>query len=1204
MSTTQRCPTALRLLLTVAFGVSGVVLLPPGECAPRVIDYRPGGDAQTLGAVHEGDFIIVRVTGGATQPTRLSSSGNKGLFFGPSCSGGTDILIPVRRELLKVIPGSIFSIVAWRGTRRLGRVCSPKLSKLDTGSGDSAGGFAYVVRQASAAMATVPITVYAEDVSDLDKLPQKEIASEGSGVIISPEGLIVTCDHVVHGGKTFVLRYGGRLYKATKLTGDTERWAKGDIAFLEIDRSDGPVSFTSASLAAADVTREIAAAAPVEPNDPIGERPVALGYPSSRRSMLQTLSGAIEGSGNSRFASNGYTLEDWLKVRWPSTTGAAARLGQGDAVRGMSGGPLLSPDGHVIGLVHSVDGLCISSEVVGRALASLGRSAQYWPVIAGAGYEEARRQDAAWECIVVGLSYVSVGRLAEATTPLCAALRRARTEAARRTALAVLERTGAEGGQAAAALIGSLSEPAQPCLAPEIVPTLIGIAATNHALPRRLVRRALALDAPQSVAEAGMSALLTEGDASVLTPDEWNCLVSLRDDWWLAPQAIYTTEVMFSREGEAPLTAAPANGLLCNRQNVRQLLTRSLQHPDRRVHGAGIRALLDSRSPALAWQIYDDPTIDQSVKVDVRIQMINALGQIVPPDDRDSVARLAKILNDEALTDLGQRTRHAAAAALGSIGRRDCPEAVTKLAEFKATHLGKGDARLRAATVASLGVTGSKNSLAALLEALDDTDPQVQAFAADALGKGQTAVAVDRLRSMLADGSRSDLARVAAAVSLGTIGDKSAVATLLALVGAGATGEASSVLASTASLALGAIGDQSAVPKLVAALGDRGARLGSLAGRTTVVALGDIGGAEAAEALHAIADPSKGRFDASHLTGEVRRLAVRGLGTMGARGSGSARGLGAVATRDVVASLSLILSTSKSATDKALRLETIRSLAGLGDASALDTLMDTLLWTADRHIQDAAICAMQALHANKTTQRCIAALDCHRAESSFALGRAARALGVLGGTEASSALCRMVTNKAADGQAVDESVREQAALALGQLRATDAIPQLTAVLASDPSDGVLFASAVALSKIGGEEAKRALAAALAAPGSPVRTTVIAHLGRVPANARETDVAGAELFDSHDEPLLCTVLEEQRALTGAVAGLRVALGGGNGLEAARRLCCMGDDGVETVRSAAATKEYARALLSQVRRDTLRRPQTRKAISDYLWQGRAL
>lgn len=90
---------------------------------------------------------------------------------------------------------------------------------------------------------------------------------------------------------------------------------------------------------------------------------------------------------------------------------------------------------------------------------------------------------------------------------------------------------------------------------------------------------------------------------------------------------------------------------------------------------------------------------------------------------------------------------------------------------------------------------------------------------------------------------------------------------------------------------------------------------------------------------------------------------------------------------------------------------------------------------------------------------------------------------------------RVVLGLEARLQDEEESLRRQAAFALGMLRAEEAVDSLGMAL-SDPSKSVRSESVAALATIGGEEAGAQLLTALSGPSSDIQGQVIDALGRI------------------------------------------------------------------------------------------------------------
>jgi S1-C subfamily serine protease len=143
------------------------------------------------------------------------------------------------------------------------------------------------------------------------------MVQQGSGVVVSTDGLIVTNNHVVNGAeKLGVVLAGGREYEAELVGRDGET----DLALLRIDAE---------GLRAASLAREDELA--------VGEWVVALGNPYGLGQTMTT--GIVSGLG--RRGLSIATYEDFIQ------TDAAINPGN-------SGGPLLDLEGRVVGINTAV----------------------------------------------------------------------------------------------------------------------------------------------------------------------------------------------------------------------------------------------------------------------------------------------------------------------------------------------------------------------------------------------------------------------------------------------------------------------------------------------------------------------------------------------------------------------------------------------------------------------------------------------------------------------------------------------------------------------------------------------------------------------------------------------------------------------------------------------------------------------------------
>jgi S1-C subfamily serine protease len=179
----------------------------------------------------------------------------------------------------------------------------------------------------------------------------------GSGVIVSPDGLVLTNSHVVQKARVVrVATSDGREIEATVLGDDPHT----DLAVLRATQS---VSFPAAKIGDAKALRR-------------GQLVVAIGNPLGFDSTVTT--GVISALGRSLRAASGHLIDDVIQ------TDAALNPGN-------SGGPLVSSRGEVIGIntavIAGAQGICfaVSSNTASHVLTEILRHGRVRRAFIGIG---------------------------------------------------------------------------------------------------------------------------------------------------------------------------------------------------------------------------------------------------------------------------------------------------------------------------------------------------------------------------------------------------------------------------------------------------------------------------------------------------------------------------------------------------------------------------------------------------------------------------------------------------------------------------------------------------------------------------------------------------------------------------------------------------------------------------------------------------
>src|SRR5712692_688108 len=243
---------------------------------------------------------------------------------------------------------------------------SPRSASPARGEGDAALLDAYSAAVVAASERVGPAVVHVE-VAEAPRSAEGEAPrrGSGSGFVFTPDGLILTNSHVVHGARSIQVSFGDDASFDADLVGDDP---DTDVAVIRI----GGHQLSTATLGSSRRLR-------------VGQLAIAIGNPYGFQHTVTT--GVVSALGRSLRATTGRLIDDVIQ------TDAALNPGN-------SGGPLVDSRGEVIGvntaIIPFAQGICFATAIdtvkwVVMQLLRNGRVQRGYLGIAGANLPLARR---------------------------------------------------------------------------------------------------------------------------------------------------------------------------------------------------------------------------------------------------------------------------------------------------------------------------------------------------------------------------------------------------------------------------------------------------------------------------------------------------------------------------------------------------------------------------------------------------------------------------------------------------------------------------------------------------------------------------------------------------------------------------------------------------------------------------------------------